>query len=408
MYSLVGKWALHSLLIALLLAPAALVQGQTQRPLKLPGECFDTSNTAKPCQILFAYAELLEFANIPDYIGFIESSLAEMRGELPFLPIDETADFERFVAAMEADEPLSDAMYLEISQFMSHYFQRYAEFHHVQDPVSMQIQELWFNQLLTLNAQLHPELDAVQALETTFLRADPRLADAIAALQPLTQGQTVLSADEEGPLILTWLGKQTGFSDKYVAERLLMELATLQRAGGVAFDLPRFDQRPAIGAMLNAPVDAPIYDSAGMREDIYQMREVRSGSDNLLQSLHFYRPYQVNHLLALLVFAEAADVQLPRIPYAQSRGLIDYHFYVETPVLGQLRRLSLEYGQVDPDIAAGILALRLGASLPVVGSHLVRLEDNASGDYTVVELTPVMARIIYAHTSGYVENEVPD
>lgn len=394
--------AISLLIAALLVAPPLLAQIDNQHELSLPEDCFDTSNTAEPCQILFRYAELLGFANIPDYIGFVESAIAEERGDLPFLPLRETPEFERFTAEIEEGEIPSEAMQREIAQFLSYRMQRYAEFRHAADSLSVQIQDAWFTRLVGFNAQLFPELGHIEALQTTFLQADPRLVDALAQLSPLTDGESVLVDDEAAPQVLTWLTTLYGLDDEYVTESLLRQLLTLHHSGGLAFDLPGFDQMPAIGAMVNAPIDSLVELTDALRDDITQLEDVLStSSDNTLQNIHFYEPFRVNNLLALLAFVEGIEITLPRIPYATSGSLISAHFYLNSQVFEQHISATATLSHGTSNVLAGILALRAGATLPIVGSHLVQLEDAGTGNYVVVELTPLMARLVYGHTAGY-------
>lgn len=374
----------------------------------LPQACFDTANTTERCQILYRYAELLEFGNIPDYVGFIESFVAEARGEKPFPPLEETVEFERFTAAISDDEQPSEALRFEISQFLSYRMQLLVEFRHAQDPVSMQIQEAFFRRLMLFNTQLLPHLDELEALEFTFLQAHPRFAQALGELNPIINDQLILTESNDAPEVLGWLARLYGLDDEYTAGAMLSELAHVVNFGGNPFDLVRLDQRPGIGTQLNMPIDAPIMITEVLAEDVAQLRDAQSKiSGNTLQDIHFYEPYRINNLLSLIRFAEYSTIKEPRLPYAQSRSLIDAHVYVEPELLAQILAVRGESTSVDGQLTAAIIALRSGVSLPLVGSQFVRLEDAQAGHYVVVELMPIMARLVYIHTEGYRNNQEP-
>ena len=395
-----------ALVLSLFMSAAVLGADNGESTLALPQDCFDAANTAEPCQILYRYAELLGFGNIPDYVGFVESLLAQAKGESPFVPLRETEEVKRFRELMEAGEKLDES---ETAQFMSRYLQAYAEYRHTVDSLSLQIQDVWFDRLMQLNAQLLPELDEIEAVERSFLQADPRLANVLAELSPLNDGQPILHDGDDLPRVLTWLSTLYGLDDEYVTERVLLDLVTLYQSGGVAFDLPRFDQRPAIGAMVNTPGDESIELTPALRGDIIELQEAQfTNTDNMLQNLHFYEPYRVNNLLSLLAFAEGMETTLARIPYAKSRSLVDSHFHVSRQIYVPLVEGAFKKGEYNSGVIAGIVAQRLGANLPVVGSHLIQLEQVVSGDYVVVELTPLSARIVYVHTSGYAQDVEAD
>lgn len=408
---LVGRSVLISLFIAVLLASSAvLAQENEQQALSLPEDCFDTANTAESCQILFHYAELFGFSNIPDYVGFVESILDETRGEAPYLPLRETEEFKRFRAIYEAGKQPTDEMYQEINLFMIQRQAEVTEFRHAQDWVSLLAQEAFFERLMRFNSQLLPQLDDLAAIETTFLQAHPKLPQVLAELRPLLDGQSILAQgalgeEEETPQALTWLTTLYGLTDEYQTERLILNLVTLDQAGGVAFDLPRLDQRPAIGAIINTPVDTPIVITEALRADISQIEQSQLVSTgNALQDIHFYEPFRVNNLLALLTFAEGMGTELPRIPYARSVSLIEARYYVGAEVLAQINNQSDDLMNQDHHVIAAILALRLGVNIPVLGSSMVQLEDADNGDFIVVELNPMIGRLVYMQSSGDANN----
>ncbi|RUO28892.1 hypothetical protein CWE12_11400 [Aliidiomarina sedimenti] len=373
--------------------------------LSLPHDCFDSANTVEPCQTLYRYAELLGFANIPDYVGFIQSIIAEERGEAAVVPLRDTVEFKRFIAVMNSDERPTAALQQEMAQFLSHRFQVLADVRHAQDWVSMQIQEAFFFRLADFNAGLFPELDELAAIEATFLQANPRLTEVLRQLSPLTEGEGILVEGDDPPQVLSWLTSLYGLGDEYATQALLLELVNLDSFGGNPFDLMLLDQRPGIGPLLNMPLDSPIVMTKALQEDIALLQQASStDTANTLQNIHFYEPFRINNLLSLLAFAASVSESQPRIPYARSTSLVDLHLYLETEVFAQLMDEAGASQRTDAAIVATILALRSGASLPAVGSRLVQLEDVQNGNYAVVELTPFTGRLIDLHVAGYENN----
>lgn len=404
-----GSLAIVCSVLIWAVAPVWASQGNEEPEQALPQACFDTANTSAECQTLYRYAELLGFGNIPDYVGFVQSLLVEFRGEAPFLPLMENPEVKAFRERMENGEQPTEAMTQELEQFMSHWLGEIAEFRHAQDWVSLQFQDIFFNRLIHLNAQLFPQLDDVAAIERTFLHADPRLPDVLSELSPLAQGQEILVEGEAPPTVLDWLTSAYGLSDASATQDLLLAMINQHRYGGRPYDFPLFDQRPEIGALLNMPVDTPIEMTEALQNDIAWLEDIRvRDSDNLLRSIHSYEAYAVNNLLALLTFAEGLSDPQPRIPSARSTSLIDLHVYVDADVYAQIEQVRGSYMSLDADVVATILALRMGAQLPAIGSTFVRLEDIENGQYVVIQLTPFMGHIVYQYTSGYEKKDLAD